>query len=102
MPLVDSSMDKSCGSPSSAYTRPSRCFIPKGVGVELAVCARQETNLVEQLIQFFEGASSENALGVSKVSTRAQESVHVTRCAPLWERSSVAVTLPYRFVGALD
>lgn len=32
MPLVGSSMDKSCGSPSSAYTRPSRCFMPKGRG----------------------------------------------------------------------
>ena len=52
---------------------------------------------VEQFIQFFGGASSENALGVSKVSTRAQESVHVTRCTSLGKivrRSDLAVPRP--------
>ena len=46
--------------------------------MELAVCALQEANLVEQFIQFFGGAPSGNSLEVGKVSTRTQEAVHVT------------------------
>ena len=65
--------------------------------MELAVCARQETNLVEQLIQFFEGASSENALGVSKVSTRGpgvrtRDPVVCTSLGKIVRRSDLART----------